>query len=91
MAKRVWLSAGSFARDVVMPAGNVVVVAPGGALDTSAEHAATLLEQVDVWSASAPEKATAAEKRPRRRRAPKAKPATAVTDAPETPAEDAAV
>lgn len=54
MAKRVWLLVD--ARDVVMPEGYVVTVERGGALETTAEHAASLLEQTDVWSASAPDK-----------------------------------
>jgi hypothetical protein len=64
MAKRVWLLVD--ARDVVMPEGYVVTVERGAALETTAEHAASLLEQVDVWSASAPGrgKAMAGEPKP---------------------------
>lgn len=39
---------------VAMPDGNPKQVGRGEALETTTEHAASLLEQVDTWSATPP-------------------------------------
>ena len=88
MAKRVYYCGHS--RDGVtvgMPSGPGEYVAWGAALETTAEHASSLLEQVDNWAASAPATAGAAEK-PKRARASRTRttPAAVVETAPESAA-----
>ena len=58
--KSVWYIGPSLAGvDVAMPDGLAAHVAHGGELETTEDHAKSLLQQSDNWRASAPSKAKA--------------------------------